>query len=69
MIALHKGAGSFKDETYDERVANHFEDLLFVLNMVDVLALDDIVLLHGFESKPLGLVLLQTCQLHISKGT
>lgn len=50
-------------------MANHFEDLLFVLNMVDMLALDDIVLLHGFESKPLGLVLLQTCQLHISKGT
>ena len=55
--------------TYDEGVANHFKNLLFVLDVVDVLALDDIILLHGLECEPLGLVLLEACQLDISKRT
>ena len=50
-------------------MVHQLQNLLFVLNVVDMLALDDVGLLHGLERELLGLVLLQVPQLHISKST
>ena len=48
---------------------NHFQDLLFVFNMIDMLTLDNILFLHCLECKFLRLILLKECYLNISKST
>ncbi len=55
--------------TYDEWMNQHFQDLFLVLDMIDVLALDDIDLLHRLD-REFGIgVLLQPAKLDISEGT
>ena len=44
-------------------------DFLFVFDMVDVLALDDVSLFHGLQGEFLSLVLLQVSELHIAEST
>ena len=37
--------------TYDKWVLQHFENLLLVFNVINMLAINDFFLLHGFNCK------------------
>ena len=54
--------------TYDERVLKLLENLLLVLDMINMLAVDDFLLLHGFNGELVVGVVFQPCELDISKG-
>jgi hypothetical protein len=54
--------------TYDEGVVNGLQDVLLILDVVHVLALNDVVLLHGLQGELFRLVLLEIGDLYISKG-
>ena len=50
-------------------MSGHLEDLLFVLNMVDVLALYDLILFHCLQGKTFCLIILEIGYFDITKGT
>jgi len=55
--------------TYDERVLDAFENLLLVLDVVDVLALDDVSLLHGLDRVLVLLLSLDPADSHVTERT
>lgn len=55
--------------TYDERMVNHLQNDLFILDMINMLTRDDVVLLHRLQSELLGLVFLQRSDLDVTEGT
>ena len=48
---------------------NHLQYFLLILNMIDVLALNNIDFLHGLDSHLLIFILFQPSQFDITKGT
>jgi len=54
---------------YDEWVLDAFEDLFLVLDVVDVLALDDLGLLHGLHRVLLPTCSLQPAHAHVPERT
>ena len=47
--------------TYDERVLQLLQDLLLVLNMIHVLAVNNFLLFHCFDGELVIRVVLQPC--------
>ena len=58
-----------RSETYTEGVVQLAEDGLLVLDVVDVLALDDLVLLHRLDGELLGGVGAEPADLDQAEGT
>ena len=54
--------------TYDKWVLELLENLLLVFDMVDMLAVDNFLLLHGLNGELVVSVVFQPCELDISKG-
>ena len=54
--------------TYDEWVLKLLENLLLVFNMINMLAVNDFLLLHGLNGELVVRVVFQPCKLDISKG-
>jgi len=52
-----------------ERVVNSLKDEFLVLDVIDVLAVDDLGLLHGLDSKLLAGLAFQPANLNITEGT
>jgi len=52
-----------------ERVVNSLKDEFLVLDVIDVLAVDDLGLLHGLDSKLLAGLAFQPANLYITEGT
>lgn len=50
-------------------MVDHLQDVFLVLNMINVLALNNIVFLHGLDSKLLSFVFLQVAKLYITEST
>ena len=55
--------------TYAERMVHLGKDVFFVFNMIDVLALNDLVLLHGFYSILMSRVAAEPANLDKTEGT
>lgn len=55
--------------TYAERMVHLGEDVLLVFNVIDVLALNDLVLLHGFYSELMSRVAAEPANLDKTEGT
>ena len=68
ILHLYKKVKNKKILAYNKWMVEEFKDLLFVLNMVNVLRLNNINLFHGLDSHLVGWVLLKPCILNISKG-
>ena len=54
--------------TYDEGMLQLLEDLLLVLDVVHVLAVNDFLLLHCLDRELVVRIVFQPCQLHISES-
>lgn len=54
--------------TYNERMMQKFQNLLFVFNMINMLALYNIYLFHGFDGHLICRILLEPCVFHIAEG-
>ena len=55
--------------TYDKGMLDYFEYLLLILNMIDMLAVNNLLLLHGLDGEAGLGVVLQPGVLNISKCT
>lgn len=54
--------------TYDEWMNHDFENLLLILNMVYMFALNDVLLLHCLNGNHFILIFLQPCELYVTEG-
>ena len=50
-------------------MVNHLQDFLLILDMIDVLALNDINFLHGLDCHLLVFILFEPSEFDITKGT
>lgn len=69
MMEEYTNEHNLIDNTYDEGVVDQLQNILFVFNVINVLALDDIILFHCFQGEFLVLVFFEVCNLDISKCT
>jgi hypothetical protein len=58
----------YKKETYYERVFKAFENFLLVFDVIDMLALDDVGLLHCLHCILVPLLALQPANPHVTEG-
>jgi hypothetical protein len=55
--------------TYNKRMYHQFQDLLFVLDVINVFALNDVLFFHCLKGKLLSFIFLETSNFDVSEGT
>lgn len=53
--------------TYNERMDENLQNFLFIFNMINMLALNDLLFLHGFNCELSIFILFEPCVLYISE--